>query len=128
MSRGDTEGVHDLIAASLEHLAKARHIASTILTLEVIAELGTHHGLPRASVEVLGATAAIRSSMGTHVPPQAAQQLAQLIEPGRRDLGAGFTAAFEHGSTRPTAKLSSTDDRCSPICGRPQSRVGGRGE
>ncbi|HSJ43142.1 MAG TPA: DUF4062 domain-containing protein [Euzebyales bacterium] len=99
MSRGDTEGVHDLIAASLERLAEARHIASTILTLEVIAELGMHHGLPRASVEVLGATAAIRSSMGTHVPPQAAQRLARLIEHGRRDLGAGFTAAFEHGST-----------------------------
>ena len=99
MSRGDTEGVHDLISASLEHLAEARHIASTILTLEVIAELGMHHGLPRASVEVLGATAAIRSSMGTHVPPQAAQRLARLIEHGRRDLGAGFDSAFGHGST-----------------------------
>jgi predicted ATPase len=99
MSRGDTEGVHDLISASLEHLAEARHIASTILTLEVIAELGMHQGLPRASVEVLGATAAIRSSMGTHVPPQAAARLAQLIEHGRRRLGTAFDSAFGHGST-----------------------------
>jgi hypothetical protein len=37
--------------------------------------------------------------MGTHGPPQAAQRPPQLIEHGRRDLGAGFTAAFEHGST-----------------------------
>ena len=99
MSRGGTEGVLDLIGASLEHLAEARHIASTILTLEVVAELGIEHDLPRAAVVVLGATAAIRSSMGTRVPPQAATRLAQMIDDGRRHLGTSFTSAFEHGST-----------------------------
>jgi predicted ATPase len=99
MSCGETEGVHDLIGASLEHLAEARHIASTILTLEVIAELGIDHGPPRAAVVLLGATAAIRSSMGTRVPPQAAARLAHLIERGREHLGPAFAAAFERGST-----------------------------
>jgi predicted ATPase len=99
MHRDDTEGVSDLIASSLEHLAAARHIASTILTLEVIAELGMNAGVVEASVSILGATAAIRSSMGTRVPPQAAARLERLIGMGRQRLGDEFDGAFARGAT-----------------------------
>jgi non-specific serine/threonine protein kinase len=99
MHRGDTEGVSDLIESSLDHLAAARHIASTILTLEVIAELGMNTGVLRASVSILGATAAIRSSMGTRVPPQAAARLKRLIGTGRQRLGDEFDDAFARGAT-----------------------------
>ena len=99
MHRGDTEGVSDLIESSLDHLAAARHIASTILTLKVIAELGMNAGVLEASVSILGATAAIRSSMGTRVPPQAAARLERLIETGRTRLGDEFDGAFVRGAT-----------------------------
>lgn len=98
MSRGETEGVHDLIGASLEHLAEARHIASTILTLEVIAELGVQARAPHTGVAIFGATAAIRSSMGTRVPPQAATRLEALLSSGRRRLGDDFDDAIAHGA------------------------------
>ncbi|MDQ4025008.1 MAG: hypothetical protein M3217_05900, partial [Actinomycetota bacterium] len=98
MSRGETEGVHDLIGASLEHLAEARHIGSTILTLEVIAELGLAADPVRESVSLLGATDAIRSAMGTAVPPQAAARLEGLAAAGRSRLGDDFDAAWEAGS------------------------------
>ena len=99
MSRGDNEGVYELIGASLEHLAGARHIGSTILTLEVIAELGLAADYVGDSVSILGATAAIRSSMGTRVPPPAAARLDRLIEVGRHRLGEDFDSAFERGSS-----------------------------
>ncbi|HEU4542793.1 MAG TPA: DUF4062 domain-containing protein [Jiangellaceae bacterium] len=99
MHRGDKEGVHELIEASLEHLVGARHIASTILTLEVIAELGINTDEPRTPVSILAATAAIRSSMGTRVPPQAATRLKRLIEKGRQRLGEDFDDVFARGST-----------------------------
>lgn len=99
MHRGDADGVSDLIESSLEHLAGARHIASTVLTLEVIAELGMNAGALGAPVAILGATAAIRSSMGTRVPPQAAARLERLIETGRQRLGDEFDGAFARGAT-----------------------------
>jgi hypothetical protein len=98
MSRGETEGVHDLIGASLEHVAEARHIASAILTLEVIAELGIRADAIRTSVALMAATAAIRSSLGTRVPPQAAARLEQLLATGRQHLAEGFDSAFERGA------------------------------
>jgi hypothetical protein len=99
MHGGDTKGVHELIEASLEHLAGARHIASTILTLEVIAELGINASEPRTPVSILAATAAIRTSMGTRVPPQAAARLEQLIQTGRLRLGDEFDGVFARGSS-----------------------------
>ena len=99
MHRGDLKDVYELIEASVEHLAGARHIASTILTLEVIAELGINADEPRTPVSIHAATAAIRSSMGTRVPPHAAARLEQLIERGRQRLGDEFDGAFARGST-----------------------------
>jgi predicted ATPase len=99
MHRGDTEGVHDMLEAALEHVAATRHIGSTILTLEIIAELGVHADVLPTAMSILGATAAIRSSMGTRVPPQAAARLEQLIATGRRQLGDEFEATFTHGPT-----------------------------
>ena len=48
---------------------------------------------------ILGATAAIRSSMGTRVPPRAAARLEQLLATGRQRLGEGFDGAFEDGAS-----------------------------
>lgn len=98
MSRGESDGVHDLVGASLEHLVGARHIGSTILTLEVVAELGLATDPGPDSVVLLGATDAIRSAMGTAVPPQAAERLDALVGTGRRRLGHEFDEAWERGS------------------------------
>lgn len=98
MSRGETEGVYDLLASSLEHLAGVRHIGSTILTLEVIAELGLAGGQAAESVSLLAATDAIRTAMGTAVPPEAAVRLEALVTEGRTRLGDAFDAAWERGS------------------------------
>ena len=98
MSRGETDGVLDLVAASLEHLAEARHIGSTILTLEVVAELGVGGDAARDSAVLLGATDAIRGAMGTAVPPQAAARLEDLVGAARKQLGPEFDAAWATGS------------------------------
>lgn len=121
MSRGEAEGVYDLIGASLEHVAEARHIASTILTLEVIAELGIQGGAIRTSVELMAATAAIRSSMGTRVPPQAAARLEQLLATGRQHLGAGSRARSSVVRRWTSRRLWVTDTRCSQSCVRPRN-------
>jgi hypothetical protein len=97
MHRGDTEGVHDMLEAALEHVAATRHIGSTILTLEIIAELGVDADVLPTAMSILGATAAIRSSMGTRVPPPAAARLERLIATGRRRLGDEFEATFTRG-------------------------------
>lgn len=99
MSRGENERVHDLLGSSLEHLASARHIGSTILTLEVIAELGLGAGLAPDAVSLLGASDAIRSAMGTAVPPVAAARLEGLVGHGREVLGDGFAEAWDRGGT-----------------------------
>jgi predicted ATPase len=98
MSRGETEGVYELVEASLEHLAGARHIGSSILTLEVVAELGLAAGTVEPSVGLLAATAAIRAAMGTGVPPQAAARLEGLVASGRRMLGDRFDDVWQEGS------------------------------
>lgn len=98
MSRGDSDGVHDLLASSLDHLAGARHIGSTILTLDVIAEVALGSGTTREAVTLLGATDAIRDAMGTAVPPVAAARLERLVDRGRRTLGDDFEAAWAEGS------------------------------
>ncbi len=98
ISRDETAGVIDLLASSLEHLAAAKHIGSTILTLDVIAELGLHGGATRESVAILAATEAIRSSTGTAVPPEAAARREVLLNLGRGCLGGGFHDAWELGA------------------------------
>jgi non-specific serine/threonine protein kinase len=98
MTKGNPEGVKDLIAASLEHLADARHISSSILTLEVIAELGLTAGHAHEAVTILGSTAAIRSATGTRLPPKARARLDRMIQAGRDLLGHDFDGAFDRGS------------------------------
>jgi hypothetical protein len=98
LSRGETGPAVDLLATSLTQLAAARHIGSTILTLEVIAELGLAHGESWRSATVLGATAAIRSTMGTRVPPAAAARLDQLRQQAGAHLGDDLGRAIEAGS------------------------------
>jgi predicted ATPase len=97
MARGESDGVYDLIGSSLEHLARARHVGSTILTLEVVAELIMPVD-PTRAVCILAATAAIRSDMGTEVPPRAADRLEQLLEEGLERLGDRFDESSDRGS------------------------------
>jgi predicted ATPase len=98
MSRGESEGVVELISSSLEHLAEARHIGSTLLTLEVVAELGLAGGAAQDAVSLLAATDAIRTAMGTSLPPQAAARLEKAVAAGRAQLGDGFQATWERGT------------------------------
>jgi predicted ATPase len=98
MRDGPTPTVGDLLASALERFARARHIGSTILTLEVIAELALGASAAREATVVLGATAAIRQKLGTRVPPAAAARLERLVGQARASLGEGFGAAFELGS------------------------------
>lgn len=93
-----TVDVLDLMGESLEHLCEARHIASVMLTLEVIAELGLRHGAARGAATILGATGAMRSAMGTRLPPTAGARLEQMIASGRAQLEDGFDEAFGSGS------------------------------
>jgi predicted ATPase len=99
LEAGDIAGALELIAASLDHLAAARHIGSTIMTLEVIAELGILTGNePVGAVTTLGATSTIRAAMGTRVAPAAAERLQLLSETARDRMGDEFVTAFQRGS------------------------------
>jgi hypothetical protein len=102
MSRGETEGVYELIGSSLDHVAGTRHIGSTILTLEIIAELGLAADLPARSLALLQATGAIRSAMGTRVPAQAAARLRQLREVAHERLGHDLHTASAKEPSSPT--------------------------
>jgi hypothetical protein len=97
MERGGDGEVYDLIEASLDRLSRARHMGSTILTLEVIAELGIEV-FPSEAVAIFGATGSIREAMGTQVPPAAAARLQTLIERGRAALGDGFVTSYGQGA------------------------------
>jgi predicted ATPase len=98
MRDGLTPGVVELLASALERFASARDIGSSILTLEVIAELAIGSSVGREAAVLLGATATIRRTMGTRVPPTAAARLDQLVATAREALGEEFAAAFERGS------------------------------
>ena len=98
MAKRNTGSAIDLIARSLDRLSTARHIGSTILTLEVIAELGIAAGETKAAVVILGATASIRSVMGTRVPPDADARLARLMAVARQQSCDDFVVAFQRGA------------------------------
>jgi non-specific serine/threonine protein kinase len=98
IARAEPTAAYEPITTALEHLAGTRLVGATILTLEVVAELGLRAQHAAESMELLGATAAIRAAMGTRVPPQAAARLAALHEEGRSLLGADAATATGRGA------------------------------
>jgi hypothetical protein len=100
MVSGNRLAALTVAGASLDHLATARHIASTILTLEIIAELGLAAGLTSDAVTLFGATGAVRAAMGTQLPPSARGRLDELTVQTRSALGPHeHTAALDRGGS-----------------------------